>query len=109
LSVALSDPDDRVKLDAIDAERALFVSKPSPAGKSGLHHRSRTTDVGGDTFAAELALLPRTVPAEVGRAGGGDAVVQPQVRFDALLVFGTLAPLGGRATECDRGVSWTRR
>jgi HEAT repeat protein len=110
LSAALSDPDDRVKLEAIDAERALFVTKPiAHRKKVGFIVEVRTSDAGGEA-AGKLALLPRRVPAEV-LAGLAEAMrsPNPRVRFEALVVFGALAPLGGRAAEdaIRSGVSWT--
>ena len=112
LSAALSDPDDRVKLEAIDAERALFTSKPIARRKMvGFVVEVRTNDVGGDAFAAgKLALLPRAVPPEV-LSGLAEAMrsSNPRVRLDALYVFGALSPLGGPAAEdaIRSGISWT--
>jgi HEAT repeat protein len=112
LAAALSDPDDRVKLEAIDAERALFMSKPIPRRKRvGLVIEVRDSDTGGEALVAgKLALLPLRVPAEV--LSGLAAAMKsstPRVRLEALSVFGTLSPLGGSAAEdaIRSGVSWT--
>ena len=112
LAVALSDPDDRVKLDAIDAERALFTLRPVTRRKRvGFVIEVRTTDAGGEAYSAgKLALLPFRVPAEV-LSGLAEAMrsSNPRVRLEALNVFGTLSPLGGSAAEdaIRSGMSWT--
>jgi HEAT repeat protein len=112
LAAALSDPDDRVKLEAIDAERALFTSKPMARRKKvGFIIEVRNNDTGGEAFAAgKLVLLPLRVPAEV-LSGLGEAMrsSNPRVRLEALYVFGALSPLGGPAAEdaIRSGMSWT--
>jgi HEAT repeat protein len=112
LSAALSDPDDRVKLEAIYAERALFTSKPVARKKMvGFVIEKRTSNAGAEDFAAgKLALLPLRVPAEV-LSGLADAMRSstPRVRLDALYAFGALSPLGGAAAEdaIRSGMSWT--
>lgn len=112
LSAALADPDDRVKLEAIDAERSLFMTRPIVRRKMiGFVVEVRTQDVGAQAFAAgEMALLPRAVPPEV-LAGLAEAMhsANPRVRLDALYVFGVLAPLGGQAADdaIRSGISWT--
>jgi HEAT repeat protein len=112
LAAALSDSDDRVALEAIDAERALFMSKPIPRRKRvGLVIEVREGDTGGDAFVAgKLALLPLRVPAEV--LSGLAAAMKspnPRVRLEALNVFGALSPLGGEPAEdaIRSGLSWT--
>jgi HEAT repeat protein len=112
LSAALSDPDDRVKLEAIAAERALFTSKPLARRKKiGFVIEVRSSNSGGEDVAAgKLALLPLRVPAEV-LSGLAEAMrsSNPRVRLDALYAFGALAPLGGTAAEdaLRSGMSWT--
>lgn len=115
LSAALSDPDDRVKLEAIDAERSLFMTKPiTRRRKIGFVVEVRTAEVGAQAFASgQLGLLPRAVPAEV-LAGLAQAMQasNPRVRLDALYVFGALAPLGRRAAPAVEdairiGIAWT--
>ena len=100
LSAAVNDPDDRVKLAAIDAERSLFMTRPIARKKMiGFVVEVRTNDVGEQAFAAgRLALLPRALPAEV-LAALAEAMhaSNPRVRLDALYVFGALAPLGAPA------------
>jgi HEAT repeat protein len=111
LAVALSDPDDRVKLAAIDAERTLFRFKPAVRRKKvGFVIELRSAEGGGEDFSAgRLAVLPHRVPAEVlsGLAGAFRAA-NPRVRLEALYVFGGLAPLGGDAAGAAvrSGVSW---
>lgn len=115
LSAAMNDPDDRVKLAAIDAERSLFMTKPIARKKMiGFVVEVRTNDVGEQAFAAgRLALLPRGVPAEV-LAALAEAMhsSNPRVRLDALYVFGALAPLARPAAPATEdavrsGMSWT--
>jgi HEAT repeat protein len=112
LAAALADPDDRLKLEAIDAERSLFMTRPIAHRKMiGFVIEVRTPDVGGQAFAADqMALLPRRVPPEV-LAGLAQAMrsPNPRVRLGALNLFGALAPLGGPAAEdaVRSGVSWT--
>lgn len=115
LADALADPDDRVKLEAIDAERSLFMTRPiARRGKIGFVVEVRTAEVGAQAFAlGQLGLLPRAVPAEV-LAGLAQAMQasNPRVRLDALYVFGALASLGdpeapaiGEALRS--GIAWT--
>jgi HEAT repeat protein len=90
IAALLEDADDRVQVEAIDAERALFTAKP-PA-------------------AMPFALLPQQVPIEVLR--GLVAAMRddtPRIRIEALNVFGLLAPLGGpdAGVAIRSGISWT--
>jgi HEAT repeat protein len=108
----LEDADDRVQIEAIDAERALFTARPvSRRKKVGFVVEVRTRDVGAEAFAAgQLSLLPRRVPTEV--LWGLVAAMRddnPRIRFDAMNLFGLLAPLAGtQGTSAVRsGVSWT--
>jgi HEAT repeat protein len=104
LSAAVNDPDDRVKLAAIDAERSLFVARPIARKRMiGFVVEVRTNDVGEQAFAAgQLALMARAVPAEV-LASLGEAMhsSNPRVRLDALDAFGALAPLARPAAPAD--------
>lgn len=111
LAVALADPDDRVVLAAIDAERALFVA-PSPARRRmiGFVVEVRSSAAGAQAVAmSRLSLLPRRVPAEV-LVGLADALgsANPRIRLDALAAFGELASLRGpsAAEAMRRGASW---
>src|SRR5207302_816261 len=112
LSAAVNDPDDRVKLAAIDAERSLFTARPIARRKMvGFVVEVRGSEVGGEAFAAgQLASLPRAVPAEV-LAALAEAMhsANPRVRLDALYAFGVLAPLGGPAAQdaIRSGMSWS--
>jgi HEAT repeat protein len=108
----LEDADDRVQIEAIDAERALFTTRPvSRRKKVGFVVEVRTRDVGAEAFAAgQLLLLPRRVPTEV--LWGLVAAMRddnPRIRLDAMNLFGLLAPLAGtQGTSAIRsGVSWT--
>lgn len=112
IASALDDPDDRVQLEAIDAERALFMSTPVARRKKiGFVVEVRTADVGAQAFAeGQMALLPRRVPTEV--LWGLIAAMRddnPRIRLDAMNVFGLLAPLAGsEGTSAIRsGISWT--
>lgn len=66
IAAALEDPDDRVQLAAIDAERTLFTTRPVARRKKiGFVVEVRTI-AGGDAAATgQLALKPRTVPPQV--------------------------------------------
>jgi len=112
LSAAVSDPDDRVKLAAIAAERSLFTNRPVERRKKiGFVVEVRTPEVSGEAFAAaQLALLPRAVPPEVLTAlAEAIHASNLRVRLEALNTFAALAPLGGpRADGAIRsGISWT--
>jgi HEAT repeat protein len=112
IAAALADSDDRVRLEAIDAERALFMTRPVARKKMiGFVVEVRTTDVGVQAFAAgQLALLPRIVPpAVVSGLAAALRDASPRVRLDALYVFGALAPLGGPAASegLRSGMAWT--
>ena len=111
LSFALSDPDERVKLAAMDAERSLFVSaQPARRKRVGLVIEMRTTAADSEAaFDEQLALKPVRVPPEV-LSGLTDAMRSddPRVRYEALRLFGTLAALGGpAASEAIRSGVWT--
>ncbi|HEV3215620.1 MAG TPA: HEAT repeat domain-containing protein [Vicinamibacterales bacterium] len=97
LSAAVNDPDARVQLAAIDAERSLFITKPIARKRMiGFVVEVRNNDVGEQVFAAgQLALVARVVPPEV-LSALAEAMhsSNPRVRLDALYVFGALAPLG---------------
>ena len=66
IAAALEDPDDRVQLAAIDAERTLFTTRPVARRKKiGFVIEVRTI-AGGDAAATgQLALKPRRVPPQV--------------------------------------------
>jgi HEAT repeat protein len=66
IAAALEDPDDRVQMAAIDAERSLFTARTVPRRKKiGFVVEVRTV-AGGDAAAAgQLALKARTVPPQV--------------------------------------------
>jgi HEAT repeat protein len=66
IAATLEDPDDRVQLAAIDAERFLFTTRPVlRKRKIGLVVEQRTI-AGGDAAAeGQLALKARTVPTQV--------------------------------------------
>jgi HEAT repeat protein len=112
IAALLGDPDDRVQLSAIDAERSLFTTRPiSRRRKIGFVVEVRSSGAGGEAVAeSQLALLPRRVPPEV--FAGLTAAMRdenPRVRIDAMSLFGLLAPLGGpaAASELRGGLLWT--
>lgn len=112
LAAAIADKDDRVKLAAIDAERALFTTRAISTRKMvGYVLEVRTPESGREASAEQqLALSARVVPPEViaGLAGAmRDA--NPRVRLEAMSLFGALAPLGGQAAAdaMRSSMSWT--
>lgn len=111
IAATLEDPDDRVQLAAIAAERALFTTRPVARRKKiGYIIEVRTADAGSQAFAAQLALLPRRVPPEVFR--GLAAAIKdenPRVGLEAMNAFGVLAPLAGpdASAEIRSGIIWT--
>jgi HEAT repeat protein len=112
IAVAIEDSDDRVQLEAIAAERALFLAKIIPRRKKVAHViELRGQDVTPDAFAAEqLAVLPRRAPTPVLWAlVAAMRDDNPRIRLEAMNVFGMLAPLGGaEGTSAIRsGISWT--
>jgi HEAT repeat protein len=66
IAATLEDPDDRVQLAAIDAERSMFTTRPvSRRRKIGFVVEQRTI-AGGDAAAeGQLALKARVVPPQV--------------------------------------------
>jgi HEAT repeat protein len=66
IAATLEDPDDRVQLAAIDAERSLFTTRPvSRRQKIGFVIEKRTS-AGGDVAAeGQLALKARDIPTQV--------------------------------------------
>ncbi len=95
IAALLADPDDRVQLAAIDAERSLFTTRPVPRRKKiGFVVEVRTV-AGGDAAAAgQLALKPRAVPLEVLT---GLAVAlrdsNPRVRIEAINLVSLVGPV----------------
>ncbi|MSO55510.1 MAG: hypothetical protein EXQ55_01090 [Acidobacteria bacterium] len=95
IGAALGDPDDRVQLAALDAERSLLTTRPvSRRRRVGFVLEVRSVS-GGDAAEGQLALRPRTVPAQV---LSGLAVAlrdsNPRVRADAISLAALLAPVG---------------
>lgn len=101
IAATLEDPDDRVQLAAIDAERSLFTTRPvSRRRKIGFVVEVRSV-AGGDAAAeGQLALKPRAVPLEV-LASVGVALrdKNPQVRSEAIHLASLLAPFACGATS----------
>ncbi len=95
IAATLQDPDDRVQLAAIDAERSLFTTRPvSRREKIGFVIEVRSI-AGGDAAAdGQLALKARAVPAQV---LSGLAVAlrdnNPRVRAEAINLASLLAPI----------------
>lgn len=103
IAAALEDPDDRVQLAAIDAERSLLTSRPvSRRKKVGFVLERRSTTAGGDAVAEQqLALKVRAIPAQV--VSGLTVAMRdrnPSVVFDAIRLFAVLAPVACRAEPC---------
>lgn len=103
IAAALEDPDDRVQLAAIDAERALLTSRPvSRRKKVGFVLERRSTTAGGDAIAEQqLALKVRAIPAPV--VSGLTVAMRdknPSVVFEAIRLFAVLAPVACRAEQC---------
>ena len=94
IAATLADPDDRVQLAAIDAERTLFTTRPVARRKKiGFVVEVRTI-AGGDAAATgQLALKPRTVPPQV-LAGLAVALRDnnARVRAEAMNLASLLAP-----------------
>jgi HEAT repeat protein len=103
IAAALQDPDDRVQLAAIDAERSLFTSRAVPRRKKiGFVVEVRTV-AGGDAAATgQLALKPRRVPAQL-LAGISVALRDrnPRVRAEAINLAALLAPVACVQRACD--------
>jgi HEAT repeat protein len=113
LAAVLTDPDDRVQFEAIDAERSLFTAEPvARKRRVGYVVEVRAPSVGERALAGgPLAVVPRAVPPEV-LAGLAAAMrdENPRVRLEALYAFGIIAPLAGRAWQLPGlrdGVAWT--
>jgi HEAT repeat protein len=94
IAALLEDPDDRVQLAAIDAERSLFTSRPvSRRRKVGFVVEVRTVADMHTGAQRLLALKPRFVPADV-LAGLAAALRDgnPRVRAETIDVTSLLAP-----------------
>jgi HEAT repeat protein len=91
----LGDPDDRVQLAAIDAERSLFTLRPvSRREKVGFIIERRTSAGIPDAADGQLALKPRLVPPQV-LSGLVVALTDrnPKVRIEAITLAAWLAPI----------------
>ena len=112
VAALLADPDDRVQLEAIDAERLLFMLEPIVRKRRvGFVVEVRAESVGEQSLAAgPLAVVPRAVPPEL--LAGLTAVLRddnPRVRLEALYVFGIIAPLAGpawRVPQLGEALGW---
>ena len=94
IAATLEDPDDRVQLAAINAERSLFTPRPvSRRRKVGYVVEVRTI-VGGDSAAdGQLALKARAVPVQVlSGLAGAMRDNNPRVRAEAVNLASLLAP-----------------
>lgn len=95
IAAALEDPDDRVQLAAIDAERALFTARPIPRRKKiGFVVEVRTV-AGGDAAATgQLALKPRAIPSQLLTSlGVALRDRNPRVRAEAINLAALLGPV----------------
>jgi HEAT repeat protein len=98
IAALLEDPDDRVQLAAIDAERSLFTTR-SFARRRRVGFVVETRSIAGGEAAAEgrLALKARAVPAEVlSSLGVALRDSNPRVRAEAINLASLLAPVGCR-------------
>jgi HEAT repeat protein len=94
IAEVLADSDDRVQLAAIDAERALFTTRPVARRKKiGFVVEVRSV-AGGDAAAAgQLALKARTVPAAViTNLAVALRDSNPRVRAEAINLASLLGP-----------------
>jgi HEAT repeat protein len=94
IAEALADSDDRVQFAAIDAERALFTTRPVARRKKiGFVVEVRTV-AGGDAAAAgQLALKARTVPpAVLTKLAVALRDSNPRVRAEAINLASLLGP-----------------
>jgi HEAT repeat protein len=94
IATTLEDPDDRVQLAAIDAERSLFTTRPvSRRQKIGFVIEKRTISGGGAAVEGQLALKARDIPTPV---LSGLAVAlrdnNLRVRAEAIALTSLLAP-----------------
>jgi HEAT repeat protein len=95
IAAALEDPDDRVQLAAIDAERALFTARPVPRRKKiGFVVEVRTV-AGGDAAATgQLALKPRAIPSPLLTSlGVALRDRNPRIRAEAINLAALLGPV----------------
>lgn len=102
IAAALEDPDDRVQLAAIDAERSLFTARPVPRRKKiGFVVEVRTV-AGGDAAATgQLALKVRPIPPQLLTSlGVALRDRNPRVRAEAINLAALLGPVA-----CSRGVN----
>jgi HEAT repeat protein len=91
----LGDPDDRVQLAAVDAERSLFTLRPvSKREKVGFIIERRTSAGIPDAGEGQLALKPRPVPPQL-MSGIVVALTDrnPKVRGEAIALAAMLAPI----------------
>jgi HEAT repeat protein len=91
----LGDPDDRVQLAAVDAERSLFTLRPvSRRERVGYVIERRTSAGVPDAAEGQLALKPRLVPPQV-LSGIVVALTDrnPKVRAAAIGLAALLAPI----------------
>ena len=94
IAATLEDPDDRVQLAAIDAERFLFTTRPvSRRRKVGFVVEQRTIAGGDATGEGQLALKARVIPQQV-LAGLAAALRDNnlRVRGEAINLASLIAP-----------------
>jgi HEAT repeat protein len=100
----LNDPDDRVQLEAIGAELAIFLDEPVPTRRRvGLVFEVRSDIASEVAFAAgPLALGARPVPEELLtalRIAARDAT--PRIALEAMYAFGTLGSQAAGAARVE--------
>jgi HEAT repeat protein len=94
IAETLADPDDRVQLAAIDAERALFTTRPVARRKKiGFVVEVRSVTGGDAAAAGQLALKARTVPpAVLANLAVALRDSNPRVRAEAINLASLLGP-----------------
>ena len=103
IGALLEDPEDKVQLAAIDAERSLFAMRPV-ARRRKIGFVVEVRSIAGGEAAAEgrIALKARSVPVEILsalRIALRDA--NPRVRAEAINLASLLAPQGCRFGDAD--------
>jgi HEAT repeat protein len=97
VAALFADPDDRVQLGALEAERALFMVPGRPEERA--------------LSAGRLAVMPIALPPELLPAVAAALRDEnPRVRLEALYTFGTVGPLAvprWRAPGFADAVTWT--
>ena len=111
IAATLEDPDDRVQLAAIDAERSLFTTRPvSRRQKIGFVVEKRTISGGDAAAEGQLALKARNVPTQV-LSGLAVALRDDnlRVRAEAITLTSLLAPYACAGEQAKSAVTSATR